>query len=44
MDRNILKEATENNNIQWQRHAVEKMMERNISREQVKKVLCSGEL
>ena len=39
-----LRIAIENNNIEWQRHALERMLERGISREIVKKVLLSGEL
>jgi hypothetical protein len=38
MKRNKLKIAIENGNIEWQRHAFERMMEREISREVVKKV------
>jgi len=30
--------------IQWQRHALERMMERDISRRDVKQVLIEGEL
>jgi len=36
MNREELKEAIENgNNIEWQRHALERMMERKISKENV---------
>lgn len=44
MERNKLKIAIENGNIEWQRHAFERMMEREISREIVKEVLLSGEI
>lgn len=39
-----LKSAIENGKIQWQRHALERMMEKGISRNTVKKVLLSGEV
>ena len=35
MNREELKEAIENGNIEWQRHALERMMERKISKENV---------
>jgi hypothetical protein len=44
MDREGLKRAIESDSIEWQRHALERMMERGISREIVKKVLLSGEI
>ena len=44
MDREQLKIAVENGNIEWQRHALERMMERRISRDTVKEVLLSGEI
>ncbi len=44
MNRDQLKVAIENGRIEWQRHALERMMERGISRETVKKVLLSGEI
>ncbi|MBI4680032.1 MAG: DUF4258 domain-containing protein [Nitrospirae bacterium] len=44
MNRGQLKEAVENDRIEWQRHALERMMEREISREAVKQVLLSGEI
>lgn len=42
--RDKLKAAIRDGKIQWQRHALEKMMERGISRETVKQVLLSGEV
>ena len=44
MDRNKLKIAVEKGYIEWQRHALERMMGRGISRETVKKILLSGEI
>ena len=44
MDRNKLKITIEKGCIEWQRHALERMMERGISREIVKKILLSGEI
>jgi hypothetical protein len=44
MDREKLQIAIENGNIEWQRHALERMMERGISREIVKEILLTGEL
>ena len=44
MDRDNLLIALENGYIEWQRHALEQMMERGISRETVKEVLRNGEL
>ncbi len=39
-----LKTAVENGYLEWQRHALERMMERGISRDIVKEVLLPGEL
>ena len=44
MDRGELRAAIKNDKIQWQKHALERMMERGISRDAVKDVLLSGEL
>jgi hypothetical protein len=44
MNRDRLKAAVKDNRIEWQRHALERMMERGISRETAKNVLLSGEL
>jgi len=44
MNRDKLKIAVENGRIEWQRHALERMMERDISREAVIEVLISGEI
>ncbi len=44
MDRDKLQIAVENGYIEWQRHALEQMMEREISRETVKEVLRHGEI
>jgi hypothetical protein len=42
MDMLALKSAVEYGNIEWQRHSLERMMERGITRESVKQVLLSG--
>jgi hypothetical protein len=44
MDRDKLKVAIENGAVEWQRHALERMMERGISRSKVKTVLSLGEI
>jgi len=44
IDINKLKKSVENNNIEWYKHAFERMMERGISRDTVKKVLLTGEV
>jgi hypothetical protein len=42
--RDLLQETIKKGRIEWQRHALEKMMERGISREAVKDVLLNGEI
>jgi pentatricopeptide repeat protein len=44
MDRDKLRSAIKNGKIEWQRHVLERMMERGISRDTVKEVLLSGEI
>lgn len=44
MNRVQLKTAIENGRIEWQKHALERMMERGVSREIVKSVLLTGEV
>ena len=44
MDRDRLREAIQNGMIEWQTHALERMMKRGISREIVKQVLLEGEI
>lgn len=44
MDRDKLRSAIKNGKIEWQRHVLERMMERGISRDTVKSVLLSGEI
>ena len=44
MNRNILRKAVEKGYIEWHRHALERMMERKISRKAVKEVLLNGEI
>ena len=44
MFKELLIEAVKRGRIKWQRHALERMMERNIYRSEVKQVLLKGEL
>ena len=44
MNRKLLQNAVKNGNIEWQRHALERMMERGITRKLVKEVLVNGEI
>jgi hypothetical protein len=44
MDKDRLREAIQNGMIEWQTHALERMMKRGISREIVKQVLLEGEI
>ncbi len=44
MKRDILEDTIKKDRIEWQRHALEKMMERSISRRAVKEVLLRGEI
>ncbi|MBI5042902.1 MAG: DUF4258 domain-containing protein [Nitrospirae bacterium] len=44
MDRDKLRVAVENGYIEWQKHALEQMIERGITRETVKEVLSHGEI
>ena len=44
MKHDLLKGAIRKGHIEWQRHALERMMERGISRETVKEVLMNGEI
>jgi hypothetical protein len=44
MDRDRLTEAIQNGMIEWQTHALERMMKRGIAREIVKEVLLTGEI
>jgi len=39
-----IKIAVEKGNIEWQKHALERMLERNIRRSSVKRVLLAGEI
>ena len=40
----LLTDAVNNNRITWQRHAFQRMLERDISRFDVKRVLIDGEI
>jgi len=42
-DIDILKQAIRSGSVEWQRHALERMLERGILREQVKEVLLTGD-
>jgi hypothetical protein len=44
MSKNPFKTAIERENIEWQRHSVERILERNISTRCVKEVLLTGEI
>jgi hypothetical protein len=44
MNRDQLIEAIQNGMVEWQTHALERMMKRGISREIVKEVLLTGEI
>ena len=44
MNKNNLKISINNWSIEWQRHALEQMMERCITRKAVKEVLKTGEI
>jgi hypothetical protein len=44
VDRDKLRTALENGYIEWQRHALERMFERGISRGTVKEALRKGEI
>ena len=44
MNRDRLIDAIQNGKIEWQAHALERMMKRGISREIVKQVLLDGEI
>ncbi|MBU4320836.1 MAG: DUF4258 domain-containing protein [Thermodesulfovibrionales bacterium] len=44
MNRDVLRSAIENGYIEWQRHSLERMFERGISREDVKEILRKGEI
>lgn len=44
MDRRTLRRALETGAIEWQRHSLERMLARGISREDVFEVLSSGEV
>jgi len=44
MDKAALKDSIQNRRIEWQRHSLEWMMERSISRKAVIDVLLNGEI
>jgi hypothetical protein len=44
MNRDSLKKAVNAGNVGWQRHSLERMLERGISRASVKQVLLDGKI
>ncbi len=40
----LIANAVNQNRLQWQQHALERMLERDISRDEVKKALLAGEI
>ena len=44
MNIKLLKECVASNSIEWRKHVFERMLERDISRNDVKEVLLNGEL
>lgn len=44
MTKDDVARAIQNGSIEWQKHALERMFEREISRDMVKQVLISGEI
>ena len=44
MDRNQIKNSIQKGRLRWQRHALQRMMERGISRSDVKHILLQGEI
>lgn len=44
MDIDTLKQAVESDKIEWQRHALERMLQRGISRQMVKDTLIAADV
>jgi hypothetical protein len=44
MNLDLIKDAIEKGCLDWNKHALERALERNISREEVKQVLLTGEI
>jgi len=44
MKQKLLIDAIEKNNIEWSTHALQRMLQRGISRAAVKNCICEGEL
>lgn len=44
MTKDEVAKAVQNGSIEWQKHALERMLEREISRDMVKQTLLSGEI
>lgn len=43
LNRSILKKAVETGHVEWQRHALERLLERDISRNDIFRALVAGE-
>ena len=39
-----IKKSIQNSNISWQKHALQRMLERNITRNEVKKAILAGQI
>jgi len=44
MNKDLLKQAVEKKSINWSAHALRTMFERDISRQAVKNIICTGEI
>ena len=44
MKKDRIKQAVYKSNIEWRKHALQRMLERNISRDDVKSIILDGEI
>ncbi|MFA7287824.1 MAG: DUF4258 domain-containing protein [Melioribacteraceae bacterium] len=44
MEIDAIKEAVRQNSIEWRKHALQRMLERDISRENIKKIILEGDI
>jgi len=44
MDKDLLKQAVNKGTVEWSAHALKTMFERDISRQAVKHIVCTGEV